>query len=252
MIKRFNRYELKYIVDARSYRDICEDLSNFMVPDAYGDVDGFYRIVSLYYDSPQLSGYWSKIDGLKFRRKLRLRIYPGADIRKVDTGFVEIKQRINRTVQKKRVILPMEEALRLCNEAEVPKGLDARDTAAAEEMAYMIRVLHLKPKAIVSYRRRAYMGGVYERGMRLTFDMQLQGRVTALDVNQIAKNYYFAPPDFLIMEVKVNERIPAWMVSLLAKHQCQVRRVSKYCAVMASGMDRLKHSLNYQKENLYG
>jgi hypothetical protein len=252
MIKRFNRYELKYIVDARSYRRICDDLTNFMVPDAYGDVDGFYRVTSLYYDSPQLSGYWSKIDGLRFRRKLRLRIYPGTDIRKVDTGFVEIKQRINRTVQKKRVILPLAQAQRLCDDAEVPSGLDAADMAAAEEMAYMVRVLHLKPKAIVSYRRRAYMGGVYERGMRLTFDMQLQGRTTALEVNQIAKNYYFLPPDYLIMEVKVNERIPAWMVSLLAQHRCQLQRVSKYCAVMASGVDRLKNGLKYHKENLYG
>lgn len=252
MIKRFNRYELKYIVDAKSYRRLCDDLTNFMVPDTYGDVDGFYRIVSLYYDSPQLSGYWSKIEGLKFRRKLRLRIYPGTDIRKVDTGFVEIKQRINRTVQKKRVILPLEQAIRLCDHAEVPTGLDAADTAAAEEMAYMIRVLHLKPKAIVSYRRRAYMGGMYERGMRLTFDMQLQGRITALDVNQLAKNYFFMPPDSLIMEVKVNERIPGWMVSLLAQHQCQVQRVSKYCAVMASGMRRFKNDLQNHKENLYG
>jgi hypothetical protein len=252
MIKRFNRYELKYIVDARSYRRICDDLKNFMIPDAYGDGDGFYRIISLYYDSPQLSGYWSKIDGLKFRRKLRLRIYPGADIRKVDTGFVEIKQRLNRTVQKKRVILPLEQAIRLCDHAEVPSGLDASDTAAAEEMAYMVRVLQLKPKAIVSYRRRAYMGGLYEKGMRLTFDMQLQGRITALDVNQIAKNYYFMPADSLIMEVKVNERIPAWVTSLLAQHECKLQRVSKYCAVMATGMQRFKNNLQNYKENLYG
>jgi hypothetical protein len=252
MIRRFNRYELKYIVDARSYRRICDDLTNFMRPDTYGDVDGFYRVTSLYYDSPQLSAYWSKIDGLRFRRKLRLRIYPGTGIRNVDTGFVEIKQRINRTVQKKRVALPLAQAMRLCGDAEVPHDLDAVDTAVAEEMAYMVRVLQLKPKAIVSYRRRAFIGGAYERGMRLTFDMQLQGRTTALEVNRVAKNYFFLPPDYLIMEVKVNERIPAWMVSLLAQHRCQLQRVSKYCAVMASGMSRLKNGFLYHKENLYG
>lgn len=251
MIKRFNRYELKYFVNAHQYRGLCEDLKHFMIPDAYGDVDGFYRIISLYYDSPTLSGYWSKIDGLKFRRKLRLRIYPGEDIRKVNTGFVEIKQRLNRTVQKKRVILPLEEALRLCNHAEVPKGLDASDTEAAEEMAYMIRSLGLKPKAIVSYRRRAYMGGPSEKGMRLTFDMQLQGRCNALDVNEIAKVKYFMPPDTFIMEVKVNERVPAWVVSVLAQHQCQLGSVSKYCSVMAHEMRSLRSALEH-KENIYG
>lgn len=251
MIRRFNRYELKYIVNARQYRGICEDLRHFMLPDAYGDMDGFYRIVSLYYDSPSLSGYWAKRDGLKFRRKLRLRIYPGDDIRKVDTGFVEIKQRLNRTVQKKRVVLPIAEALRLCNHAEVPLGLDASDTEAAEEMAYMIRSLGLKPKAIVSYRRRAFTGGPCEKGMRLTFDMQLRGRCHALDIQEIAKVKYFMPPDTFIMEVKANDRVPAWAVSLLAQHQCRLESVSKYCSVLAREMHELRFAMEH-KENIYG
>ncbi len=252
MIRRFNRYELKYILDARRCRALVEDLKNFMVPDVHGDGDGYYRVLSLYYDSPQLSGYWSKIEGLKFRRKLRLRVYPGADLRGVTTGFVEIKQRINRTVQKKRIILPLDQAELLCDECVIPEGItDQVDMVAAQEIAYMIRVLHLRPKCIVSYRRLAFEGGRYERGMRLTFDMQLQGRVHALKVNEIAQNYYFMPPDSLIMEVKVNERIPAWMTSLLARHNCQLQRVSKYCASLAHGLRR-QHAALSHKENIYG
>ena len=251
MIKRFNRYELKYIVHAKQYRRLVDDLGYFMVPDAHGDLDGFYRVISLYYDSPSLSGYWSKLDGLKFRRKLRLRIYPGANIHSVKMGFVEIKQRINRTVQKRRVILPLDQAEALCAGDEAPPGLDADDMATASEIAYMVRALNLRPKAIVSYRRRAYMGGRFEGGMRLTFDMQLQGRIHSLKVNEATKNRYFMPPDWLIMEVKVNERIPDWMVALLGKHECQLRRVSKYCAVMANGISR-RHTAWSHKENLYG
>ena len=251
MIRLFNRYELKYIVDARRYRRLVDDLTQFMIPDAHGDVDGFYRVISLYYDSPQLSGYWSKLDGLKFRRKLRLRIYPGTDIRNVRTGFVEIKQRINRTVQKRRLVLPLAEAERLCAGDEVPSSLDELDTTTANEVAYMVRALQLRPRCIVSYRRRAFMGNRYESGMRLTFDMQLQGRIHALEVNQIAHNNYFLPPDSLVMEVKVNERIPAWMVSLLARHECQIQRVSKYCAALAQGTSQFRRAA-YHKENLYG
>ncbi|MFC1641621.1 VTC domain-containing protein [Myxococcota bacterium] len=253
MIKRFNRYELKYFVDARRYQSLVQDLSYFMVPDAHGDTDGFYRIVSLYYDSPDLSAYWSKLDGLKFRRKLRVRIYvyPGQDIRKVNTAFVEIKQRIDRTVQKRRLVLPLEEATRLCAGDEIPSGLDAMDAATASEVAYMVRAQRLRPKCIVSYRRRAFMGGRYEGGMRLTFDMKLQGRVHALKVNEVARNVFFFPLDWALMEVKVNERIPRWMVALLGKHECRLQRMSKYCAALATGMGRLKWaSLN--RENLYG
>ncbi len=250
MIRRFNRYELKYVVDSQRYRALVSDLSNFMAPDSHGDLDGFYRIVSLYYDSPTNSGYWSKLEGLKFRRKLRLRIYPGEDIRKVTTGFVEIKQRINRTVQKRRLVLPLDQAVRLCAGDDIPSHLDKLDAAAANEVAFMVRSLHLKPRCIVAYRRRAFAGGRFESGTRLTFDMQLKGRVHALEVNQIAKNQYFMPPDSLVMEVKVNERIPHWMVSLLAKHNCQLQRVSKYCAALANSTRLLRQALS-NKENLF-
>ena len=251
MIKRFNRYELKYLVNAPQYRGLVKDLSHFMVPDAYGDVDGFYRIISLYYDSPNLTGYHSKIEGLKFRRKLRIRIYPGTDITKVKTAFVEIKQRINRTVQKRRIVLPLEEAERLCSGSGFPSHLDEADTATANEISYMQRALTLRPKAIVSYRRQAFMGGRYERGMRLTFDMKLQGRMHALRVNEIAKNRYCLPLDWFVMEVKVNERIPHWVLTLLAKHDCQLTRVSKYCAVVSHGRTHLGSAWRH-KENLYG
>ncbi len=253
MIKVFNRYELKYFIQAERYRALVADLVHFMEPDEYGDIDGFYRIVSLYYDSPDYAAYRSKIDGLKFRRKLRLRIYvsPGQAIETVDTGFVEIKQRYNRTTQKRRIVLPLEQAKRLCAGDEIPEGLDARDTATASEIAYMIRAMRLKPSAIVSYRRRAFVGGRYERGMRLTFDMHLRGRTHALEVNQNAKNLHFAPLDWVLMEVKVNERVPRWLVALLAKHQCNLNRMSKYCAALAVGKNRLYNCMEH-KENVYG
>jgi hypothetical protein len=251
MIRRFNRYELKYIIDSRRCDALVKDLKNFMIPDVHGDGDGYYRIVSLYYDSPTLSGYWSKIDGLRFRRKLRLRIYPGKDMRDVKLGFVEIKQRTNRTVQKKRVILPLDQAERLCNDCVIPEGLDDEDMVAAQEIAYMIRSLSLRPRCIVSYRRLAFEGSRYEKGMRLTFDMQLQGRIHALKVNEVAHNDYFMPPDQFVMEVKVNERIPGWMTSLLARHDCQLTRISKYCASIAHGLRSRQTAINH-KENIYG
>jgi SPX domain protein involved in polyphosphate accumulation len=253
LVKAFNRFELKYFVRVERYRDLVADLAHFMQPDEHGDVDGFYRIISLYYDSPDFACYRSKIEGLKFRRKLRLRIYqsPGQALSSVDTGFVEIKQRYNRTTQKKRIVLPLQQAKRLCAGEATPSGLDARDTATAAEIAYLIRAMQLKPAAIVSYRRRAFVGGRYERGMRLTFDQQLEGRTHALEVNQVAQNYHFLPLDWVLMEVKVNERIPNWMVALLGKHQCSLQKVSKYCAALAVGKSHLYRALAH-KENLYG
>ena len=130
--------------------------------------------------------------------------------------------------------------------------LDGLDSATAAEVHYLVRAQQLKPKCIVSYRRQAYMGGRFEPGMRVTFDMQLQGRIHALEVNELAKNQYFIPPDWLVMEVKVNKRIPTWMVALLAKHECQLQRVSKYCAALARGMSHSSFTLRHHKENIHG
>ncbi len=140
MIRRFNRYELKYVIHASRIPALVDDLLYFMEPDSYGDGDGFYRVTSLYYDSPDLAAYRSKVEGLKFRRKLRVRIYPGNDIRGVTKAFAEIKQRYNRTVQKKRVTLPLEDAEALCaGDLDPYTHEEPLDQAAASEMLYMVR-----------------------------------------------------------------------------------------------------------------
>lgn len=249
--RRINRYELKYVIHATKYPYMVEDLRNFVVPDAYGDSDGFYRITSLYADSPSLQCYRAKVDGLDIRRKVRLRVYPGDDPTKLKTGCVEIKQRLFRTVQKQRVFLPLSEAEALMA-GEVPACItNPQDLAAARNIQFLVRAMALRPVCIVSYRRQAFMGGRYESGMRVTFDMDLSGRIHALQVNEDARNHHFMPLDWLVMEVKVDERIPGWMTSLLAKHECVLTRVSKYCMALADGMRRRAESLQH-KENIYG
>lgn len=240
MIRRFNRYELKYVVDARRYRALVEDLRHFMVPDSHGDPSGSYPIVSLYFDSPDLEAFYSKIEGLRFRRKLRLRVYPpGGDVRRVTVGHVEIKQRINRTVQKRRLVLPLAQAEALCRADEPDRSLDDLDAAVASEVHYMVRAQQLRPTAIVSYRRQAFVAERFDTGMRVTFDSNLRGRMTALKINERAHNHFFLPPDRLVLEVKVNERIPHFMVTLLARHECVLTRLSKYCSVVSREQARL-------------
>jgi SPX domain protein involved in polyphosphate accumulation len=234
MIKRFNRYELKYIVRIDEVERIIEDLRSMTEPDAHGGLEG-YRVVSLYYDSPGLDFFWDKIEGIKFRRKVRLRIYPGEDIEAVEEGMVEIKQRINRTVQKRRLKLPLEEAEQLCAGSLERDDLDPLDRQVASEVQYIVQAMHLMPTCITAYRRRAFVGGLYDAGLRITFDVDVGCRVHGLKVNHNTENHLFLPPDWSIMEVKANEAVPDWVTSLLARHGCQLRRVSKYCAGLALG-----------------
>jgi hypothetical protein len=74
----FNRYEIKYLVDVAAVPQLCEDLTSRLDPDEQGPAG--YGVWSLYYDTPGLRFYWEKIEGIRFRRKLRIRHYgePGA------------------------------------------------------------------------------------------------------------------------------------------------------------------------------
>jgi SPX domain protein involved in polyphosphate accumulation len=235
MIRRFNRYELKYVVTAKEVERIISDLNSMTRPDAHGGREG-YRVVSLYYDSPDLDFFWAKIEGIKFRRKLRIRIYPADDIEAVEQGMVEIKQRINRTVQKRRLKLPLSLAEQLCRGSSLENcELDTMDRQVASEVQYMVRAMHLKPTCITAYRRIAFVGGQYDAGLRITFDLDVSYRVHELKTNRDAKNHLFLPQEWSIMEVKADDAVPDWVTSLLARHGCQLRRVSKYCAGLASG-----------------
>jgi SPX domain protein involved in polyphosphate accumulation len=147
--------------------------------------------------------------------------------------MVEIKQRINRTVQKRRLVLPIDEAALLCEGRwEIPE-LDPEDTQVAHEVTYLAKALSLRPAAITAYSRVAFEGEHSNAGLRVTFDTDLRSRITELRVNADAENVLFAPPDWCIMEVKANDAVPDWLTSLLGRHNCQLRRVSKYCAGLA-------------------
>ncbi len=56
-------YELKYVIPTSLANTIARDLLDYLDFDNYGDKQGTYVITSLYYDSPDYSAYWDKIEG---------------------------------------------------------------------------------------------------------------------------------------------------------------------------------------------
>jgi len=115
VIRKFNRFELKYVVPLQAAELFRQALRAYLVPDEHGDAHGRYYLSSLYYDGPDWRFYWEKVDGISFRRKLRIRHYESSGPLTGETPvFVEIKQRLNRVTQKRRLSLPYREALRLC------------------------------------------------------------------------------------------------------------------------------------------
>lgn len=240
-IKYFNRYELKYVINQAQQSQIVESLSPYMEADRQDERGGGYLVTSLYYDSLDYKAYWDKIEGHRFRRKLRIRAYGDERVTDASQLFVEIKQRVNKTLQKKRLILSYEAAKQLCGAGRLPDDLAAEDRSLAEEICYLSKTLNLRPTCLVAYRRLAFNGTDYDPGLRITFDSQLKSRTHDLTLSSLTytKNSYFVPPQWIVMEVKVNNRVPYWVTQLLGKHGCTLRRVGKYCTALEEA--RLPH-----------
>jgi SPX domain protein involved in polyphosphate accumulation len=232
-IRSFNRYELKYLIHASEISGIVADVLRQMSPDNYGDATGSYVISNLYYDSPGLHMLRSKIVGNNFRRKLRVRTYGRADGAPPTMAMAEIKQRLGRTTQKRRVMVTLDEALQLCDGQRSQTWDDATDQTVAEEISGLVLALGLRPACTISYRRRAFVGSRNEPGLRVTIDTDLWGAPPRLDFYAQRPTSFLIPRDWSILEIKVDNRVPHWINELVTRHDCQLRRVSKYCLGMA-------------------
>jgi SPX domain protein involved in polyphosphate accumulation len=229
IIRKFDRFELKYLVPLKTALDFKTALRAYLVPDNHGDARGCYYLVSLYYDSPDLRFYREKIDGIKFRRKLRIRRYESGEPLTDDSRvFVEIKQRVNRVTQKRRVVLSYRDALRLCDERIMPDH-DPQDAAVIDEIACMLWQYNLRPVSIVRYVRQALVSAEFDVGLRVTFDNDLSYQAHRLELHEPPDGLPLFPAGWTVVEIKVNERIPYWLTELIAAHNLNLVRISKYC-----------------------
>ncbi len=227
-IRTFNRFELKYLITLAQAERFKQALRPYLLQDEHGE-NGKYGLTSLYYDSPDLRCYWEKEYGLRFRRKLRIRKYETNEPMTEDTPvFLEIKQRVDRVTQKRRVVLSYGDALRLANDRKLPK--DTReDQETLEEMYAFAWQYNLRPVSIVRYDRQAFMGTEYDMGLRVTFDTNLTFQTHKLHIHESASALPMLSPNQVVMEIKVNDHIPLWLTDLIAIHNLKMVRVSKYC-----------------------
>lgn len=228
-VKKFNRFELKYIIPYKQAVTLMDAIAAYTHPDPYKSNGEAYLLSSLYYDSPDHRFYWEKIDGLKYRRKVRVRWYTGEEPLNDDTiVFLEIKQRVDRVTQKRRIALPYKEVMLFYHEGIVPELLP-EDHDTIEELESLRLLFNLQPSAITTYYRKAFVGSDYDLGLRITFDMHMTYRERDLYLGAGSYDGFILPPNYVVMEIKTNERIPYWVTELVAGNNLQLIRVSKYC-----------------------
>jgi hypothetical protein len=237
-----NRFELKYLITLKQAEKIKSALGAYLVPDQHGGSHGQYTLASLYYDSPGLRCYRENLDGIKTRRKLRIRHYETNGVLTERTPvFLEVKQRVDRVTQKRRAILPYGEALRLCNDRQMPDCASV-DKVILEEIYVLLWQYNLRPASIVRYNRQALAGTDHNPGLRVTLDTSLSFQAHQLHLHEPPTGLPLLPPASVVMEIKVNERIPIWLTELIAAHNLCLTGMSKYCRSIqaAQGMPTVR------------
>jgi hypothetical protein len=231
-IHKFNRFELKYVLSLEQVEDFKKDLLQYVIVDPNWN-NGKYRLESLYYDTLDCKHYWEKIEWLKYRRKIRIRRYvtdePFDDDSKV---YVEIKQRIDRVTQKRRVSMTYTQAKELLEEWIYPKEYRPEDKEVLDELYHLSTSERLIPSAITCYDRQAYFGTENDIWLRVTFDTNVGYMHKNLDLKNIHPEWLMLPAKYCILEIKADDKVPYWVTELVTHHNFKLIRVSKYCLAL--------------------
>ena len=233
-----NRYEIKYLTEARAVPEIEAGLLDFLVPDKNGsDTSGYYNH-SVYFDSPDYRFYREKREGELVRLKPRLRFYRPTQGAAPKAAFLELKGRYDRIVAKRRGPIRLDFAEALLSDSLIEPDQSAMRSAAVREFYYLARRYRLAPCVTVLYHRVAYFGAFYPN-IRVTFDRVIRcSRYTGPEASDDAF-IYALPPDQLIVELKYNDKIPRLLLKRFNSLGLQQVTFSKFGTAMERTHDEI-------------
>ena len=113
---------MKFAITSAQRAALMAQLGSYLRADENAGDGARYPVVSLYYDNAERDCYWDKARSLPSRRKLRVRVYGSHDGAVPTSSFVEIKHKCDGRGVKRRVLLPLAQALRVC-EGLQPEGV---------------------------------------------------------------------------------------------------------------------------------
>lgn len=222
------RQEKKYLTNQVDMALLAGRLEGIMLQDRHNGAQGYW-IRSLYFDTLEEGDYTDKLDGVEKRRKLRLRIYD------TQAGFamLEMKQKEGAYQKKRSVRVSREEAEQLAA-GRYDCLLNHGDPFAAECYGLLMRKCY-RPKAVVDYRRRAFIAR--ENQIRVTLDHQIRASETCMDLFDPALNTYPVLPSFHgVLEVKYNGFLLSYIKEAVSWADRSEISVSKYCLARSATM----------------
>lgn len=241
-IKSFKRYEKKFILNKEQYNNLIPRLLKYMNADEHCKAGKNYSIYNIYYDTENNDVIRHSISKPYYKEKLRLRSYkvPNSSEDKV---FLELKKKINGIVNKRRVVLTLEEAYRFLEQGIKPISNDYINSQVINEIEYYLSKKSVKPTVYIGYSRKAFFGKE-DRDFRLTFDSKILTRRDNLSLESGCFGENILEDDQYLMEVKILGSMPLWFTNILSELEIYNTHFSKY------GNEFMKYSFEKQNSNI--
>lgn len=223
------RQEKKYLLNYIEIQKLKYLLDQTLHRDEFGEMEKGYMVRSLYFDTPDNTDFIEKSNGIRDRKKIRLRIYnPDSDNAKL-----ELKEKQDDFQRKRSLVLTKSEAL------DVISGkfdcLAKRGDDFAWKMYTLLEENLYRPSCIVEYDRIAW--AVPENDIRITLDGQIRATESSYDL--FSKDIMFYPVSDIgkmVLEVKFNRFLLSYVRDLLAgKERFQIS-ASKYSMARSISM----------------
>lgn len=253
------RLEYKFLVHNSDLERLRKKILPFVELDqnVKEEAGNEYTVRSIYFDSSKFDYYHEKLDGIKIRKKLRIRSYD----KKSDDNlvFLEIKNKYDNFIGKNRAPIRYHD---LANMLET-KSVDAytltnngyaNSVKDSEKFFHHVIRDDLKPTILIVYEREAFFSK-FDKSLRITFDKNLR----FFDMPNM-KNLYQdtdlegAAHNHFVLELKFNNGYPVWLQDIVQEFGLIRRSVSKYtiCIDTSNRIDPLKKNLNsYDNSFIY-
>lgn len=199
----FKRVEQKYLINEYQKDELLKRIENYI------DKDEYYQseISNIYFDNDRNELLIESLEKPDFKVKIRLRSYKTPSIN--DYVFLEIKDKVNGIVGKRRIKLTLKDFYEYLNNHKL------KDNQIMKELDHYFKLFNLKPSIFVAYDRLSYKEK-NNKGLRITIDSNLRSRCDNLNLESGSYGTNYFDKDTYIMEIKVLDAIPLWLVKNLS------------------------------------
>jgi SPX domain protein involved in polyphosphate accumulation len=262
------RYELKYLIPAAYIEPITEFIRMYCNLDEYSvkaEADNyFYKVGSLYFDSPGYEFLKQRMNGKEIRYNMRTRFYGDGT---KGPYFLEIKHRtgISGVVTKYRATAKEHQWPHILTDAAFrPPEEDSPSEKKNKDLFLRLATTYaIEPKILTTYLRRAFFSTV-DKYSRVTIDVNMKYRVqndynliNTYDMNNYDNETIYAPNTksdaSVVLELKcMVGQVPYWILDLVRTFELKNTGFSKYAnSTLTSHFDNGNWFMPFDRESCF-